>query len=130
MPSFDDILKSAGLGHRVYDDETLGRFTGLGGPWHYKATVDFPFQADVSIDFQLEHDTPQFPASLPKNVMWIQDNLAEIWNGAAAAVTTMIEAEGLEMPEPFAVDRLWLTVPDAPCEHGAWTLGIEPKDTG
>src|SRR5262245_60480143 len=122
MPGFDDILKSAGLAHRVYDHELLGRFTGLGGPWRYRAAVDFPFQADVSVDFQLEQDSPKFPESMAKNVIWIQDHLGEIWNGAAAAVNAMIESEGIEMPLSFAIDRLWISVPDAPCEHGEWTL--------
>ena len=129
MPSFDDILKSAGLAHRVHDDERLGRFVGVSGPWRLSTTVDFPFQADVPIVFTLDHDTLQFPESIPKNVIWIQDNLGEIWNGAAAAVNAMLETEAIPMPETFAISHLWFFIPDAPMEHAEWKLLIEPEDT-
>jgi hypothetical protein len=90
--NLDEILESSG---RFHVDERLGRFGYSDGAWHLSAKVDLPFQADVPIGFMLEIDTLQFPELMPKGVIWIQDNLAEIWNAAARFVNAVVEAEGI-----------------------------------
>jgi hypothetical protein len=126
--NLDDMLKSSKLGQRIHDDKWLGRFTGIGGPWQFSAKVDLPFQNDVSITFELQQDAPKVPKSMPKNIIWIQDNLGEIWNAAAAKINTFIEAEGITTPERFVLRSLWAFLPDAPLDKSEWRLEIAVED--
>lgn len=120
--NLDDVLKSSGM---VHEDERLGRFVHTCGSWHLNAAVDLPFQTDVPMTFDLELDTPQLPESMPRNVLWIQDNLGEVWNGAARLVNALVEAEGIAAPERFALQHLWANIPDAALDAAEWKFTVE-----
>jgi hypothetical protein len=126
--NLDDILKSSKLGQKTHDDERLGRFSAMGGPWQLRTTIDLPFQADVPIYFQLEQDALSLPESMPKNIIWIQDNLGEIWNTAAGMINTFIEAEGISTPEKFSLLDLSAYLPDAPLNATDWRLEVGLDD--
>lgn len=99
----------------------------LGDGWRYTATVDFPFQEDVGLIFDLDLQTPELPASMPRNILWIQEHLDEIWNAGAAAVNRLCEDQQIESEEEFALDDLFVQLPDEPVETGRWQLTIEPS---
>jgi hypothetical protein len=128
MPSFDDIIKSIGKSHRVHDDERLGRFYGLTGPWHLSAAIDLPFQKDVPISFQLECDTAEFPDSMIANISWLEDQIAEIWNSAAGVINASIESENISTPDHFRLDRLAVILPIAPLQTANWKWIVEVND--
>ena len=123
--SLDKILNSSGLYHL---DERLGRFGYCDGLWSLTANVELPFQADVPVGFELEMDTPHFPESMPKNVLWIQDNLGEIWNAAARLVNALVESEGIVTPKRFALSHLWANIPDGALDTAKWRFIVEVKD--
>jgi hypothetical protein len=123
--NLDDMLKSSG---QLHEDERLGRFVHSCGSWRLNAKVDLPFQADVPISFGLEIDTSQFPESMPKNVLWIQDNLGEIWNAAARVINALVEAKGISPPERFALHHLWANIPDAALDATEWKFTVEVED--
>ncbi len=120
--SLDDMLRSSG---ELHEDERLGRFVHSCGTWRLEAKVDLPFQPDVPISFDLEMDTPRFPESMPKNVLWIQDNLGEIWNAAAGVINAWVEAEGISPPERFALQHLWANISDAALDTAEWQFTVE-----
>ena len=121
----DEVLKSVAP---YYEDERLGRFVQTCGSWRLTATIDFPFQADVPISFELELDTPQLPQSMPKNVLWIQNNLGEIWNAAAHLINALIETEGMAAPDRFSLRHLWANIPDAALDAAEWRFTVEVED--
>jgi hypothetical protein len=121
----DDLWKSKGL---IHEDERLGRFVHSCGSWHLDATVDLPFQADVPISFEVELDTPRLPGSMRENVLWIQDNLGEIWNAAARLINALVEAEGISAPERFSLRHLWANIPDAALDAADWRFTVEIED--
>jgi hypothetical protein len=123
--TLDKALKSSG---RLHVDERLGRFSYSDGVWGLRAKVDLPFQADVPIGFDLEIDLSHFPKSMPKNVLWIQDNLGEIWNAAARVINALVEAEGISPPQCFALQHLWANIPDAALDVAEWKFTVEVKD--
>jgi hypothetical protein len=65
---------------------------------------------------------------MPKNVLWIQDNLGEIWNGAARLVNALVEAEGIPTPERFALHHIWANIPDAALDTAEWRFTVEVRD--
>ena len=120
--------KSAKSSGRLHVDERLGRFRYSDGTWSLRAKVDLPFQADVPIGFDLEIALSDFPKSMPKNVLWIQDNLGELWNGAAGLVNALVEAEGIATPERFVLQHLWAELPDAALDTADWRFIVEVKE--
>ncbi len=122
----DDLLRSAGI--PVVTHPELGNFImGLGGGWRYSGTVDFPFQEKVDLIFDLDLKTPDLPASMPQNILWIQEHLAEIWDAGAATVNRLSEAQQIESSDEFALDDLHFQLPDEPVETAAWQLTISPS---
>ncbi len=102
MPSFDDILKSAGI--PFHDDGELGRFLGKSGQfesWSLNGKVDFPFQKDVPFTVELTEQSSVLPESMPRNVRWLVGNLGDIWNAAAAAINEAIHSEQIDVPQQF-----------------------------
>ena len=122
---FDPALKDLG---RLHVDERLGKFTYSDGVWLLTAEVDLPFQADVPIGFQLEMPLQKFPESMPKNVIWIQDNLGEIWNDAVRLINAFIEAEGIVTPGSFVLRHLWAEIPEAALEASEWRFIVEIEE--
>jgi hypothetical protein len=126
MPRLDELLKSFGI--PVVDDPAVGQFIGgLGGGWRHSCTVDFPFQDGVDLIFDLDLRTPTLPDSMPLNVSWIQEHLADIWNAGAAAINELSETEQIDASDEFALDGLWVELPDAPVESAKWHLLVEPS---
>jgi len=112
----------------MVDDPELGQFIGgLGGGWRHSCTVDFPFQTDVDLIFDLHIKTPDLPESMPRNVAWIQEHFADIWNAAAAALNKLSEVEQIEGDDEFALDSLYVELPNASVETAKWQFLIEPS---
>lgn len=126
--NFDELLKFMGDQDRVYDHERLGRFSSLSGLWRLNSKVDFPFQKDVEVTFELKEECIDLPESMPRNIHWVEENLGEIWNAAAAVVNATIESERLQMPPQFLLHHLWVFIPDAPLQSAEWRIEIEVID--
>jgi hypothetical protein len=125
MPNHDDLLKAIGV--PLHEEKDLGTFFMALGTWRHTCTVDFPFQSDVQMIFDLGVKRDTLPDSMLRNVRWIQDHLEEIWNAAALAINGMVESQQIEMPGEFAVDSVCAELPDGPVDTGCWTLEVEPS---
>ncbi len=125
MADYDDLMKAIGI--PVQDDREIGRFfQGLGGCWRHSCTADFPFQADVELIFDFNVKTEKLPKSMPQNVAWIQEHLAEIWNTAALAINNIAETQQIEMHGEFSVEPIFFKLPIDSVENASWQMLIEP----
>lgn len=120
-----ELLKS--LGVPAHEDPEVGTFIlALDGHWRHTCAADFPFQSDVELVFDLVSKTKTFPTSMPQNVAWIQNRLAEIWNAAAAAINVLAETHAIEFEGVFSLEPLHFQLPDAAVEESRWKLTVEP----
>ena len=129
MATPHDLLKTLGIpSHEVPD---VGSFLmGLDGVWRHTCTADFPFQSDVELIFDMTVRSPQLPPTMPLNVTWIQEHLADIWNTAALAINNMMVAKELELDGDFHLEPLHFNLPDLPVQTSDWSVSIEPSGLG
>lgn len=128
MPKFNsihDLLSRIGVASIEVPD--VGLFhEALGGRWQHVCHVDFPFQKDVELVFQMSEATPEIPKTMLENVAWIQDHLPEIWNAAAQAINEIATAQGIELNEELEVEPLKVQLPDQQLPDATWRFTIEP----
>jgi len=126
MASADDIFKVLGI--PAHEEPEVGSFiVGLDGRWRHTCAADFPFQEDVEIIFDLVEESPPLPPTMPQNVSWIMENLADIWNAAALAINNMMEAKEIELEGDFQLEPLHFRLPDLPVQSSPWNMSIEPS---
>ncbi len=109
-------------------DAEFGFYKNDCGLWSLNGTVDFPFQNNVPVCFELTEQRRHLPESMEKNVKWVMSNLGEIWNESASVVNSAIEAQQIQTPKEFSLNRLWAHIPDRALETSEWKLRIEPRD--
>ena len=123
--SLDALLNPSTLYHV---DERLRRYVYSDGSWRLSAKIDMPFQADAILAFEVATDKLQFPEAMAQNVLWIQDNLGEIWNAAARMVNSLAESQSVAVPERFALRHLWAHLPDAALDTAEWRFTLEVEE--
>ena len=122
----DKLLKAFGI--PCHEEPEVGDFfQGLGGRWRHACSADFPFQSDVDLIFDMTMKSDQMPATMPSNVLWLQQHLTEIWNAAAAAVNELATTRQIQLDDNFQLDSIQFQLPDAQVQTAAWRMSIEPS---
>jgi hypothetical protein len=128
MPIFNSIhelLRRIGVASNDVPD--VGLFhEAFGGRWQHVCHVDFPFQKDIELVFQMNKATPEIPKTMTGNVAWIQDHLPEIWNAAAKAINEIASAQNIELHDELEVEPLEVQLPDQQLPDATWRFTIEP----
>lgn len=120
-----ELLRRIGVASSEVPD--IGHFhEALGGRWQHVCHMDFPFQKDVELVFQMNKATPELPKTMPGNVAWVQDHVVEIWNAAAQAINETATVQNIELEGNFEVEPLEVQLPDEQLPDATWRFSIEP----
>ncbi len=125
MTTPDDLMRALGI--PLHEEPEAGSFfMGLDGTWRHTCAADFPFQEDVELVFDMSVKSAQMPVTMPANIAWLQDHMADIWNAAAVGMNELATAHEIELDGDFQLEPMHFKLPMDDVETSMWSVSIEP----